>query len=96
MPARPNKRRPPKSKSREVVSADAIAKLYDIGPYDRNQVSLLQINRVRDIIELEGLPRACELIGVCDVTLLRVTSGFAHKLRPDTAARVRKFFGTSK
>ena len=96
MVARSSKRRPPKAKGREVVSAESISKLYDIGPYDRNQVSLSQINRLRDMLELEGLPRTCELVGVCDVTLLRVTSGFAHKLRADTAARVRAFFGASK
>lgn len=94
MPSRPSRKKPPARHKRELVSADAVAKLYDVGPYDRNQVTLPQINRVRDIIELQGFERAAELIGVCQNTVLKMTSGFAHKLRADTAAKVREFLGS--
>lgn len=92
MPSRPNRRRSTRTKKRELVSADAIAALYDIGPYDRNQISLSQINRLRELVDTRGGPRAAELVGVCEVTLLRVCAGFGHRLQPPTAAKLREWF----
>ena len=51
------------------------------------------MNRLRDLIDREGSPRAAELVGVCEITLLRVCAGFGHRLRPPTAAAVRKYLG---
>lgn len=90
MPRKPFKRTTKTSKTREV--SHALAKLYSIGTFDRNQVTMSQIDRLRDIIDLQGFVRAAELTGLCQTTLLKVTSGFAHKLRPDTAEKIREFF----
>lgn len=73
--------------------SDAFKKLFDIGPYHRNELSMKQIDRLRDLIDTEGLPRASHKIGVDQTTLLRVCAGFGHRLRPGTAAKVREYFG---
>ena len=70
-----------------------LATLFDLGGYHRNELSLTQINRVRDLIDTRGLQRAAEAVGVSEMTALRVAAGFGHRLRPDTAAKVRKYFG---
>lgn len=92
MPSKPFKRHTKSNKKREVATASALAKLYSIGTFDRNQVTIAQIDRLRDIIDLQGFVRAAELTGLCQTTLLKVTSGFAHKLRQDTAEKIREFF----
>jgi hypothetical protein len=73
-----------------------LSQLYSIGNYDRNQLSLTQIDRLRDLIDTLGGPTAAERVGVCEITLLRVCAGFGHRLRPETAAKVRKFLHGSK
>lgn len=93
MPSKPMHRRTYNKRTREVASAETLAKLYDIGPYDRNQINLSQINRLRDLVDNKGLERAAEFVGVSDVTLLRVCAGFGHRLRPKTAEKIREFFG---
>lgn len=98
MPARPaqrhssNKKR---TKKDESITA-SLAKLYDIGPYNRNEIKVSQIDRLREVMDLQGFERAAELVGVCQTTLLKITSGFGHKLRPDTAAKIREFLGVGK
>lgn len=83
-------------KKREPVDAGSLAKLYDVGPYRRNEITLSQINRLRDMIELIGREAAAQRIGVCVSTMLAVTSGLGHKLRPETAAAVRAFLDGGK
>lgn len=80
-------------RTREVASAAALEKLYDIGPYDRNQISLGQINRLRDLVDNKGLQNAAMFVGLSELTLLRVCAGFGHRLRPKTAEKLREFFG---
>lgn len=91
MPSRPMNRHGKPTKRREVASAAALEKLYDIGTYDRNQISLAQINRLREIMDLQGFDVAAKLTGLSQVTLLKVTSGFAHKLQIRTTAKLREF-----
>lgn len=82
-------------RTRERGGSAALAKLFDIGPFDRNAVTRSQIDRLRDLIDREGLPRASEKVGVTDTTLLRVCAGFGHRLRPPTAAKIREYFGAT-
>lgn len=80
-------------REKEPMTSASLKKLYDIGPYHRNEVSPSQINKVRDLIDELGFPRAAEKIGLSLEPLLKITSGFGHKLRPSTAAKIRKYFG---
>lgn len=93
MPSRPMNRHGKPTRRREVASAASLEKLYDIGTYDRNQISLAQINRLRDLIDNKGGQRAAEFVGISEVTLLRICAGFGHRLRPKTAEKLREFFG---
>ncbi len=70
---------------------DDFEALFDIGPYDRNEITLTEINKLRKLIDSEGMPAACKEIGVCDVTLLRVCAGFAHQLVTPTRKLVREY-----
>ena len=97
MPAKPAHRRSTsKKRSHDGSITASLAKLYDIGPYNRNEIRVSQIDRIREVMDLQGFERAAELVGVCQTTLLKIMSGFGHKLRPDTAAKVRAFLGESK
>ncbi len=71
--------------------AAAIAKLFDVGPYDRNQITKSQIDRLRELVDLIGLPEASDRVGVTRDSLLLVCAGFAHRLQAKTAARIRKY-----
>lgn len=91
MPSRPVRRRTrPVEKNHEHPTA-ALAKLFSLGTYDRNQITQPQIDRLRELVDTLGGPTAAERVGVCEITLLRVCAGFGHRLRPETAAKVRKF-----
>jgi alcohol dehydrogenase class IV len=77
--------------------ASGIARLFrSLGPYERNQITAAQIDRIRDLMDVIGIPAACERVGVSEACLLKVTSGFGHRLRPETAAKVRKFLNGSR
>lgn len=89
MPARPYGRRT-RAKSKDDPTT-GLAHLFAIGPYDRNQITTAQMDRLRDMIDKLGGPTAAERVGVCEITLLRVCAGFGHRLRPETAEKVRKF-----
>lgn len=99
MPSKPmrrrtaHKRKDHDKRDRSGPTAREVAALFDVGPYHRNEVSLSQINRLRDLIDREGKPRAADKVGVSLVTLLSVTSGFGHKLQAATAAKIREYFG---
>jgi len=92
MASRPyNRRSLSKKKSREVISSQSLAKLYDIPRYDRNELTLNQINRLRELIDLKGMPSAVEFTGIGENVLLRVCAGFGHRLKAKSAAKVREF-----
>jgi hypothetical protein len=92
MTARPYRRRT-HAKPKDADTVAGLATLFAIGPYDRNQITSAQIDRLRDLVDTLGGPSAAERVGVCEITLLRVCAGFGHRLRPETAAKVRKFLG---
>lgn len=77
-------------RNRESIT-DGLATLLSIGPYDRNQLTQAQIDRLREMIDTLGGQRAAERVGVNELTLLRVCAGFGHRLRPETAAKLRKW-----
>src|SRR5262245_48123540 len=76
---------------RETPAPASMVKLFDIGPYDRNQLTLAKLNRLRELVDQVGGPVAAERVGVGEIVLYRVCAGFAHRLRPETAAKVRAF-----
>lgn len=87
---RENKKRSGNS-DRKRSTAEHMEALFAIEPYHRNEVRVSEIDRLRELIDLLGVPAAAEKVGVSDVTLLRVTSGFGHKLRASTAEKIREF-----
>jgi hypothetical protein len=86
-----NRRSLSKKRTREVTSAESLAKLYDIPRYDRNELTLNQINRLRELIDLKGMPSAVEFTGIGENVLLRVCAGFGHRLKAKNASKVREF-----
>ena len=91
MPRKPFQRYSKSSKKREVATSASLAKLFQIERYDRNELSISELNRLRDIIDTKGLDNAAEFVGVDGVSLLRACAGFAHRLMPRTAEKLRKF-----
>lgn len=91
---RSSNRRAVKVKTRRrgfTDEAGALETLLRIEPFHRNEITLRQIDRLRDLIDHQGPKKVAATIGIDPLTLLRVTSGFGHKLRPDTAAKLREF-----
>lgn len=66
--------------------------LFELGRFERNQLSRQQIDVLRNMIDNEGTPRAAAALEISEVTLLRVCAGFGHRLSPKTAAKIRQFF----
>lgn len=79
------------SKNGHGSTAEHMEALFTIAPYHRNEVRVNEIDRLRELIDLLGVSAAAERVGVSDVTLLRVTSGFGHKLRAQTAEKIREY-----
>lgn len=91
MPNKPNRRRVKSTVADRELTAGALAKLYRIEPYHRNEITLAQIRRLQDLIDRIGFPAAAAEIGVCKEVLLTVCAGFGHKLRPVTVNVVRQY-----
>lgn len=85
MPNKPSKRR-----TKSVPVPEALATLYRVKPYHRNEISPSQIARLQDLIDLVGFPAAAAEIGVHKQTLLTVCAGFGHKLSPVTVDVIRE------
>lgn len=69
-----------------------LADLFDLEPYDRNQVSKAQINQLRDWVDVAGLPAVSAKLDVSSEAVLRVCAGFGHRLQARTAAKMRRYF----
>lgn len=91
MPNKPSKRRVKSTAADRELTQGALAKLYRIEPYHRNEVTPAEIRRLQDLIDLIGFPAAEKEIGVDQQTLLKVCAGFGHKLQPQTADIVRNY-----
>lgn len=77
-------------------NGDDFAELFQVEPFLRNQVSLQQINHLRNRIDSEGLPTVAKELGVCETTILRVCAGFGHRLERGTAQVLREYFASNK
>lgn len=80
------------TRNRRSDRPDNLIKLFELGPYDRNRVTREQIQYLRDLIDSDGGPATAKSMGISEITMYRVASGFAHQLRPPTAKKVREFF----
>lgn len=77
---------------RRIRGASNISELFDLGGrFDRNEITLSEIDRLRNMIDEKGACPVAADLGVQPVTLLLVTSGFGHRLRPKTAERIKEF-----
>lgn len=80
-----------KSRKRSAKDTESLEELFGVEPFHRNEITLSEINRLRNLIDERGAyPVAAEL-NVQGATLLMVTSGFGHRLQPKTAERVRDY-----
>lgn len=78
---------------RRIRGSSNITELFDLGGrFDRNELSTAEINRLRNMIDSDGLPHVAELLGVSRDPLLFVCAGFGHRLQRKTAAKIRDFF----
>jgi hypothetical protein len=84
-----HKGRPRKSRG----DLDELAALFDLGPFDRNQVNRDQIDQLRQWIDEAGLPTVSKELEVSSIAILRVCAGFGHRMTPKTASKIRKYFG---
>lgn len=69
------------------------AKLLSLGTYDRNELTVDELDKLRDMIDTLGEATAAERVGVGPHCLMRVCAGFGHRCRPETGAKIRKFLG---
>lgn len=69
------------------------AKLLSLGTYDRNELTVDDLDRIRDLVDTLGEKEAAERVGVGAHCLMRVCAGFGHRCRPETGAKIRKFLG---
>lgn len=83
-------------KNRELASKEAFVKLFKVERYDRNEITNNEILRLQELIDTKGAPGAAEIVGIDDRSLLLVTSGFAHKVMPKTAEKLRDFLRKKK
>lgn len=84
--------KPSKSKHRKRGAVhDDLESLFDIGRFERNEITLAEINKLRNVIDCEGMPTAVAEIGLSDTTLLRVCAGFAHQLQSSTRKVIREW-----
>ncbi|HEY2735943.1 MAG TPA: hypothetical protein VGI70_18225 [Polyangiales bacterium] len=86
------KRKPKAVKSDHL---DELAALFDLGPYDRNQLTRADIDHLRNRIDSEGLAPVAKELEISEIALLRACAGFGHRLMVRTAAKIRAYFQES-
>lgn len=91
MTNKPYRRRAKSTQQDRESVHGALAKLFDIEPYHRNELNLRQLNRLREMIDMAGAQNTAERIGVHPSTLLYACAGFGHKLKRKTTAKLREF-----
>jgi hypothetical protein len=78
-----------------AASKQSLVTLFSLGSYDRNQLSIRQLDKLRDWIDSSGAAEVAKALAVSEITLFRVCAGFGHRLRPGTAMKFRKYFNVN-
>lgn len=74
------------------TGASNITELFDLGGrFDRNEVTAEEINKLRNMIDSDGLPATAKLLEVHREALLMLCAGFGHRNMRKTAAKIRDF-----
>lgn len=69
-----------------------ITELFDLGGrFDRNEVTREEIDKIRNMIDSDGLRQTAELLGVSHGALLYCLAGFGHRNTRKVAAKLREF-----
>jgi hypothetical protein len=79
---------PPQEQKRDPSNLVA---LFSIGPYERNRITRSEIDRLRNLIDKEGLEKVSKIVKLSQLTLLRICAGFAHRLTTPTAKRLSAY-----
>lgn len=77
-------------------NGDDFAELFGVEPFLRNQVTVKQIDHLRNRLDSEGPRQVLEDIGICETSLLRLCAGFGHRNTRAVAAKVREYFAGAK
>lgn len=80
-----------KPRKRSAAQDESLEELFGVEPFHRNEISVAEINRLRNMIDIAGACNTAADLEVHPSTLLMVTSGFGHRLKPMTAGRIREF-----
>lgn len=73
--------------------ASNITELFDLGgKFDRNEVTADEINKLRQMMDSEGVTPTAKLLEVSREALLLLCSGFGHRNSRKTAAKFREYF----
>ena len=77
---------------RRIRGSSNITELFDLGGrFDRNEITRDEIDKLRNLIDSEGVRKVAEDIGVTHPVLYCVCAGFGHRLTRKTAAKIRDF-----
>lgn len=77
-------------------NGDDFTELFNVEPFLRNQITLNQINHLRNRIDSEGLTAVAKEIELDGMVLLRVCAGFGHRCTPGSAQVLRDYFAEAK
>lgn len=77
---------------RRIRGSSNITELFDLGGrFDRNEITREEIDKLRNMIDSDGVHKVASDVGVHAQTLYAVCAGFGHRLARKTAAKVRDF-----
>lgn len=68
-----------------------MTELFAIERFDRNELSLSEINRLRNWIDTAGMPTVARELGLTDAVVWKACAGFGHRLMPRTAQVLREY-----
>jgi len=69
-----------------------MTELFQIERFDRNELSLSEINKLRNWVDTAGMPTVAAALGVTDNVVWKACAGFGHRLMPRTAQILREYF----
>jgi hypothetical protein len=80
-----------KPRKHKASAKESLEELFGIEPFHRNEITAREIRQLQHMIDEKGIPTTCKDLNLDKGTLLMVTSGFGHCMRPYTAERLRTF-----